>query len=321
MIILLFSHTLVAEQATRTLLNNERAPFVYVVLSPDRAVVPQSEGSVTRALQHGQNNLRVVAPEGMVPIGVEEGILVGYFAGPASGLSYRAVVVPLAAGEAPVTIDRSRIVRVGSTALQLSPWELPAWPEPVIVDGIAADWENERPAASFGGTDIPVRLELASLGQPLSMDESVFWRMGGTAVRRVYTIDGTDRWFVAIRTEGPILNNTGYHLRLVKESTPPQTVVEFSLLVDGRSGPVVFRPGVDSIGSVEPIRWVGQYALHDNFLELEIDRTVVRSLLRETGLPGNGAVTVDFSGSHRTPSRSERFILGSFPLPESLIAP
>ncbi|TVR70418.1 MAG: hypothetical protein EA427_05890 [Spirochaetaceae bacterium] len=323
-VLLFVAFSATAGSGVRTLINGERAPFLFAVIPPDRLVVPQSESSVARALQHARNDLRLVAPEGMVPIGIDEGILVGYFDGPASGLSLRAVVIPLGADESPVTVDRSRIIRVGGTAMQLPPWEIPSWSEPVMVDGLASDWEEERPVAAYGATDLPVRLEQASQGERLDPEESFFWRMGGTAVRRVYLLDGRDRWFVALRTDGPILNNTGYHLRVVTEEEPRKTILEFSLLVDGRSGPVVYRvirgtevPGLEPA----PMRWAGQYALHDNFLEMEIDRALLRRYLRDADALGENTVTLDFAGSHRTTSRAEHFVLGSFPLPESLIAP
>lgn len=308
----------VAGDGARTLLNEERAPFVFALIPADRLLVPQSESSVARALRSAQSDLRVVAPEGMVPLGTSEGILVGYFDGPASGLSRRAVVIPLARGDAPVRVDRSSIVRVGETAMQLPPWELPSWPEPVMIDGLAADWEAEEPVATYATGDIPLRVELASRGERLEPEDSIFWRMGGTAVRHVYVLDGRDRWFVALRAEGPILNNTGYHVRVVLENDTRETLLEFSLLVDGRSGPVVYRPRE---GDLEPLRWAGQYALHDSFLEMEIDRALLRTYLREAGALDGRAVSVDFAGSHRTSSRAERFTLGSFLLPESLFAP
>ncbi len=300
---------------TRTIVNTERAPLVFAVVSPDRTVVPQSESSITRALNASAEDLRVVAPQGMVPVDSGKGTLVGYYAGLVSGLSYRAVVVSLPDGSTPVTIDRSRIVRVGDSTLQLAPWDLPAYPEPVMIDGIAIDWEEERPLLSFTTTDVPVRVEAASLGETISLEESRFWRIGGTAVRHVYSQDGANRWFTAILADGPILNDTGYHLRLVTAETPQRAIGEVSILVDGRSGPVVYHSADGSL------HWVGQYGKHENFIEFEVDRPSIRDHLRSLELLGAGPLYVEVAASHRAGNRAERFSLGTFAFPQSITAP
>lgn len=305
-----------ADRGDRTLVNEERSPFVFVVLPANYSVVPQSVSSITGALTRARDNLRIVAPEGMLPVSPEQGTLVGYYAGSASALSFRAVVIPLPTGRNPVKVNRSQIVRIGGTAVQLSQWDLPAYPEPVVPDGLDDEWSEESPILTFPAHSIPERVEDLSHGVAIEPEESVFWRMGGTMARRVYSIDGTGYWFVAVRSRGPILNNTGYHFRVVTDETPRQIIGEFSVLVDGRSGPVVYRE------PTRPIQWVGQYAFYDDFVEIQISKKSVReSLLGKGGRAESEVAHIEFSASHRSLNRAERFSLGSFTVTPTVLLP
>lgn len=306
-----------ADPHARTLVNGEQAPFLYTVVPPDHPVVPQSAQSIADAFRLDDGgHLALAASGGMVPFPYRTGTLVGYFGGPPSALQHRVVVLPLTESDAPVRIDRSVTVRIGGDPLRLSPGDLPSWQEPVMIDGVASDWDDADPVFEFGADDQPRRVESASIGAEISADEARFWRMGGTAVRELYTIDGTRRSFLALRAHGPILNNTGYHVRFVKEGSTRETIQEFSVLVDGNSGPVVYRH--DNDGTV---RWVGQYALRGNFLELEVDRPLVQEIIGDALGTGNHRVTFDFATSHRSSARSERFTLGIVALRESFFAP
>lgn len=285
---------------SRTIINAERAPFFFTVLAPDHTIVPQSEGSIAATLRRNQWELRSIAPEGMVPITHEAGILVGYFGGSASGLMHRPVVHFLSAGATPVTIDRDSIERVGGIALRLAPWELPALPDPIVLDGRDGDWQEISPMHSFSTMNTPPRLEETLQGREITLDETRFWRAGGTLIRELYLTEGRNNWYLAIRTDGPILNNTGFHLR-------PHPELEIAILVDGRTGPAVYRW---SDGTVD---WAGQYVLNSAFLEMAIDKHAVPTVVTDylTRIAPESS-QIDIATSHRTPSRAERFTLGSF---------
>lgn len=306
-----------AEEATRTIRNGEMVPFFFAVAPADHGMVPQSEAGVTRTLHAMKDHIRVIAPGGMIPMPTSAGFLVGYYADGTSALAYRAVAIPLSESTRPIDIDRSRIVRVGGSTLQLSPWRLPAYAEPIVVDGHDTDWNGEDPLFRFDARSAPVRMYDAVAGRPLAPEEARFRRTGGTAVSELYAVPGTGHFYLALRTRTTILDNTGFHFHLLTDDSDVEEYAQFVVLVDGSSGPVVFRsPG-------RPFRWAGQYVIRDDFIEIEVSyaplRDEVQRLRREAG--ENATVYASLTTSHRVPGRAERFLLGTTPLPESLLRP
>lgn len=326
----------------RTLINGERLLFGFIFL-PHQAVEGKDlslEEDILILLRDHRDSLRMVAPEGMVPVSGQPGVLLGYFAGDSSAVSFRVARIDLEAGSLPVRVDRSQLVQTtGGRRLHLSPWDIPAWPEAIFPDGLDDDWEDISPIRSFSSIFLPPQVELRS-GRALSFQEGAdredagqerddqegidqarilagsddiasarFWRLGGTMVRHVYSHVGRDSWFLALRTEEQILDNTGYHFRLSPEA-------ELVVLVDGRSGPVVYRRRGESP------RWAGQYALNNRFLEIQLDRDLLGQALEQATRGETEPLReISLITSHRTPSRVERFYLAELPLPRGLRQP
>jgi hypothetical protein len=314
-IIVLVTPSVMGNEATRTVRNGEMVPFFFAITPAGHGVVPQSENSVTETLHAMRNQIRVVAPGGMVPVSTTAGVLVGYYADGASALAYRAVALPLPEGTRPVDIDRTRVVRVGGSTLRLSPWRLPAYPEPIVTDGRDNDWSDEEPQVLFDPHSVPIRIEDATAGRLLVPEDARFWRTGGTAVNRLYGVPGTRSFHLALDTSGVILDNTGFHFHLMTDDSEVEEYAEFAVLVDGPSGPVVYRSGDRSY------RWAGQYAVRSDFIEIDISYSPLQEEVRRLRLRSDDGATIfaSLTTSHRVPGRAERFLLGMTPVPESLL--
>ncbi|SIQ01717.1 hypothetical protein SAMN05920897_102225 [Alkalispirochaeta americana] len=312
----------------RTLVNGERLLFGFILL-PHQAVEGRDlslEEDILILLRDHRNSLRMVAPEGMVPIPDQKGVLLGYFAGDSSAVSFRVARIDLEEGTLPVRVDRSQLVETeGGRRLHLSPWDIPAWPEAIFPDGLDDDWEEIAPIRSFSAIALPEHLEIRSdlvgldpgsfsappEGKLLGVAgddiaSARFWRLGGTMIRHLYSYEGRDSWFLALRTEERVLDNTGYHFQISPNA-------ELVVLVDGRSGPVVYRR------QGEHPQWAGQYTLNNRFVEIQLDRRLFSQALAQAGAEaGEPLRELSLVTSHRTPSRVERFYLSRFPIPPGL---
>ena len=283
-----------------TVVNGEMAPFFYITVDSD-VVRPDSDTEVLQQrLREHPRQIRVIAPGNMVRLDQRNEILLGYYGGDASSLAMRAVILPIPP-EAPVlTVDRTSLLRRNGQPVVFSSWDIPAQPYPIVLGAGQQQWLGADEVFSFSPVAVPRRLEDTLRGSEISLSEAVFWRVGGTAVRRVLSVGAAGAWFLRLQVEGPILDNTGYHLTLFLQEQQWRYHGELVVLVDGRSGPVAFHTADGEM------LWAGQYLEREGAVELQIEGSFLADM------PPGEQIRVDLATSHRGRTRSERFVLGSF---------
>ncbi len=288
----------------RTIVNEEQSPIVYIQLAGARAAEIGTRTAAIQLLGSGRHRLETVAPNGMWRVGTDPTTLVGYFVGGQAAVGYRLFVVELGRGDRPITISRRNLLATttGET-VGLAPWELPERAEPVLVDGNAIEWQDVDPLLRLAYFATPKRIEDGTNGSELRASQAQLWNRGGTAVITMSSAAGAQAWYVAIRTRNDISDGTAYHLRVYErrsESSVP--IAEFSALVDAESGPVVLSRADGSVSLA------GEYALSQDFIEIEIDRRVLEGLVDNVF---RSNASFDIASSRRMESRSERFSHGT----------
>lgn len=290
-------------ETVRTLVNEENAPFVYLVLAGARAGEIETREAALELLRTNRRRLETVAPTGMWRIGSGVQTLVGYYAGGETTLGYRLMIKETSRGESPVYVSRVDLIHsTGGETVGIAPWELPERGEPVLLDGDAIEWREVDPLLQFSRYFEPLRVEDGSTGSEVDIDDSLLWRRGGTMVRSVRSVVGARYWYLELETETAIANGTGYLFRVFSSRDEAAPSAEVVALIDGTSGPVVVRNGDGSI------TLAGEYTQNDRTIEIAVLRTVLESVAEN--LFASDA-SFDVATTRRMETRSERFTLGT----------
>ncbi|MCG8477767.1 MAG: hypothetical protein MI724_01640, partial [Spirochaetales bacterium] len=178
----------------------------------------------------------------------------------------------------------------------------------VALDGMDSDWEPIAPVVRYAAFFVPPRIENAIDGSAIEVGDTVFWQRGGTAVRTVRSTVGAQWWYTAIEAGGSIEDGTAYHLRAFPDRNEGVPSGEFSVVIAGESGPVVYRR---EGGAVE---LAGQYVRRNRFVEFSIARDYLDRLST-----GDAELSFDIASSRRAPGGTERFTFGSMDAREVLI--
>ncbi len=293
----------------RTLVNGEGSPFVYLFLSRSevQGETTADSQSLVELLRRRSRHLNELAPHGMWRIPQSSGLVVGYFAGGPSAVSFHLVRMSVGPGRNPILVHRDAVITEGGSPVAIAPWDLPATLEPVALDGMDSDWETIAPAVRYAAFFVPPRIENAIDGSTIEVGDTVFWQRGGTAVRTVRSTVGNEWWFTAIEAGGSIADGTAYHLRAFPDRDDGASRGEFSVVIAGESGPVVYR---SEGGTVE---LAGQYVRRNRFVEFSIARDFLDRLAAE-----DADLSFDIASSRRGPRGTERFTFGTVDAPEVL---
>ncbi|MCG8477834.1 MAG: hypothetical protein MI724_01975, partial [Spirochaetales bacterium] len=126
----------------RTLVNGEGSPFVYLFLSRSEAQTEPIADSqaLVELLRRRSRHLNELAPRGMWRIPQSSGVVVGYFAGGPSAVSFHLVRMSVDSGRNPILVHRDAVVSEDGAPVAIAPWDLPATLEPVALDGMGSDW-------------------------------------------------------------------------------------------------------------------------------------------------------------------------------------
>ena len=294
----------------RTLVNGEGSPFVYLFLPESEAHMEMTADSeaLVELLRRRSRHLSELAPRGMWRIPQSSGVVIGYFAGGPSAVSFHLVRMAVGPGRNPILIHRDAVFTEGGSPAAIAPWDLPATLEPVALDGMDSDWEPVAPAVRYPAFFIPPRIENAADGSVMEVGDTVFWQRGGTSIRTMRSTVGAQWWFTAIEAGGSIEDGTAYHLRAHPDRGGEVPHGEFSVVIAGESGPVVYRA---EGGTVE---LAGQYVRRNRFVEFSIARDYLERLNA-----ASPELSFDIASSRRAPGGTERFTFGSFDAREVLI--
>lgn len=287
----------------RTLINGENAPLVYLALDGSQSDRISSREAAIELLRTNRRRLETVAPGGMWRIEDGPRTLVGYYSGGSSVVGYRLLIKETGTGSNPITVNREDIIRsTTGESVGLAPWELPERPEPVLVDGDPIEWQGIDPILQFSRYFTPSRIEDAATGDLLEEENAVLWRRAGTGIRTVKSVAGARYWYVAIETANAIGDGTGYVLRVFGDRENAAPLGELVILVDGASGPVVFRAGD---GTVDLI---GEYVRNDRIIEAGVRRIELESLVENLF---DSPASFDVATTRRVDTRMERFSIGT----------
>lgn len=288
---------------SRTLINGENAPLVYLSLTGTQADLIASRESAIELLRTNRRRLETVAPGGMWRIGDGPQTILGYYSGGASVLGYQLLIRAIGGGTNPVTVNRQDLIRgAAGETVGLAPWELPDRSEPVLVDGDPVEWQEIEPLLQFSRFFTPSRIEDAAAGTEITMDDASLWRRSGTAIRTVKSIAGARSWYLAIEASEEIGDGTAYLFRIYGDRDDPAPLGELVVLIDGGSGPVVLR---DVAGAT---RLVGEYARTDRTLEVEVRRPDIELTIENVF---DSSASFDVATTRRVDTRAERFSIGT----------
>ena len=241
-------------QETTTLVNTTGTPFSYLLVESG---FPADPGLIVEQLRNQAPNLRELAAHALWRIPRRPATLIGYFHEQASAVSGGVVHVALDGSAGVQDIGQELLVRDDAGRIQVSRWDTPARPAPISLDGRAEDWSPRVPLLRRRSLREPTRVEGAALAED--------WNRGGAGLRTLRSVLGPRSWFIGIETDTPIEAGTAYHLRYFPDAGRRRAIGEFSVLIDGPGGPVVFR---SSSGNIQLI---GQYVRSGRFLEFSID--------------------------------------------------
>lgn len=292
----------------RTVINAENVPVVYAFVPNEELPLIVSRGSeppppqsAIALLQERGDELNLLAPGGMWRIPTDPGVIVGYYTGGASALTDRLVSIAVPTGREPVRIV-PYIDPAGGSATLVETWDVPDYPEPVLLDGMNDEWSEIADVARFGSMSEPPRIEDSVRGEEIEPQAARFYRVAGTGVRRVRSVLGTRWWFVAIDAGASIESGTYYHLRVFPRRDTASSAGQVVVPIDAVSGPVVFR---DPTGRVS---LVGQYVRRRSFVEFSIARGTIESMMPQAF---DREWSIDIAASRGDDSVREHYTYGT----------
>lgn len=257
-----------AAQTGPTLVNTSGTPFSYLVVEAD---FPADAELIADQLRNQAPNLRQLGAHGLWRLQRSSGTLIGFFHEQASAVAGGVVHVPLSGGGRTIELGPARLLRDQDGRIQMSRWDMPELSTPVVLDGQDGEWGAVVPLLRRGSLRQPSRVEELASGERLEQPPTD-WNEGGAGLRTLRSTLGAHEWFIALEADTAIADGTGYHLRYFGDAERARALGEFSAVMDGPGGPVVFRT------SGGGLRLAGQYVRSGRFLELAIDLDVLDAI-------------------------------------------
>lgn len=290
--------TMAALPPGRTMINGESAPLIYTFVATNEQTLDR-ERSIA-LLQEHSDALQVLAPGGMWRIPRTPGVVVGYFSGGPSAVSERIVALSIGEGIEPLVVSVDDAISGEDGRGEA--WELPTYPEPVVLDGMDDDWSSSETLIRTGAMETPPRVEESRSGTEIAIDDAAMWRVGGTGLQTVQSVLGENGWYLAFRTSETIEDGTFYHLRIFPNRDTASPAGQVVIPIAEKSGPVVFR---DPGGTVS---LVGQYVRRESFVECVVARDTVDSLVPDAF---ERRWSIDVASSRGGGPRREHFTFGT----------